>query len=129
MKNSLCKEERLYKKPLIDQLFASGEKIKVTEFPFLLMAMESPDENQSFPAQVLFSVSKRKVRLAVNRNLVKRRSKEAYRLHKHSFYNELQNQQKKLLVSFIYLGNKPLPYQLIEEKIIVLLNRLTEKTS
>lgn len=128
MKNKFCKEERLCNRKTIDFLFAANDKIKFTEFPFMVIAKESVNDNQRFPAQMMVSVSKRKIRLAVNRNLMKRRMKEAYRLHKNDFYNSLKSQNKGLILCFIFLGNKPVPYQLIEQKIIVLLNRLTEQS-
>ena len=126
MKNTFCKEERLYSKILIDELFSNpDDRIKLTEFPFVLIA-KKVTLSTSFPAQVLFSVSKKKVKLATKRNQIKRKCKEAYRQNKHSFYNQLNSKGENLILAFIYLGNKPLPYELIEEKIIVLLSRLTE---
>ena len=126
MKNKFCKEERLCNRKTIDFLFSANDKLKFTEFPFMVIAKESGDETQKFPAQMMVSVSKRRIKLAVNRNLMKRRIKEAYRLHKNDFYTELKTQNKDLILCFIYLGNKPIRYELIEEKIIVLLKRLTE---
>lgn len=128
MNNKFCKEERLCNRKSIDYLFSAEDKIKFTEFPFMVIAKKAIDENQKFPAQMMVSVSKRKIKLAVNRNLMKRRIKEAYRLHKNDFYKELRNQNKELTLCFIFLGNKPISYELIEQKIIVLLNRLTEQS-
>jgi len=128
MKNKFCKEERLCSRKTIDFLFTANDKVKFTEFPFMVIAKESVNEDQKFPAQMMVSVSKRKIRLAVNRNLMKRRMKEAYRLHKNEFYESLKTQNKELILCFIFLGNKPVSYELIEQKIIVLLNRLTEQS-
>jgi ribonuclease P protein component len=128
MKNKFCKEERLCNRKTIDFLFSANDKIKFTEFPFMVIAKESINENQKFPAQMMVSVSKRKIKLAVNRNLMKRRMKEAYRLNKNEFYESLKSQNKELILCFIFLGNKPVSYELIEQKIIVLLNRLTEQS-
>ena len=128
MSNKFCKEERLCNRKSIDFLFAGNDKIKFTEFPFMVIAKEVERDNQKFPAQMMVSVSKRKIRLAVNRNLMKRRIKEAYRLNKNDFYKGLKSQNKQLILCFIFLGHKPLPYELIEQKIIVLLRRLNEQS-
>ncbi|MEN8927546.1 MAG: ribonuclease P protein component [Flavobacteriales bacterium] len=128
MTNKFCKEERLCNRKSIEFLFSAEDKVKFTEFPLLVIAKEVAEDEQKFPAKMMVSVSKRKIKLAVNRNLMKRRIKEAYRLHKNDFYEALQSQNKQLILCFIFLGNKPVPYQLIEEKIIVLLKRLTEQS-
>jgi len=83
--------------------------------------------DSNYPAQVMISVSKRKIRLAVNRNKIKRKGKEAYRLNKSILYNSLEKRNKKMILCFIYLEKKPLPYAVLEQKIIVLLNRLTKE--
>jgi ribonuclease P protein component len=127
-KNTFKKEERLCEKKLIDSLFAGKGVQKKTEFPFILLSKEIENNIDSIPAKVMFSVSKRKIKLAVKRNLLKRRAKEAYRLHKHSLISELEQQNKNLIFCFIYLAKKPLPYNIIEQKIIVLLNRLKNES-
>ncbi|MEN8786489.1 MAG: ribonuclease P protein component [Flavobacteriales bacterium] len=126
MKNTLCKEERLCIKILIDSLFLSKDKLKFTEYPWMVMAKEV-ELDSNYPAQVMISVSKRKIRLAVNRNKIKRKGKEAYRLNKSILYNSLEKRNKKMILCFIYLEKKPLPYAVLEQKIIVLLNRLTKE--
>lgn len=126
MKNTLCKEERLCSKILIDSLFLSKDKLKFTEYPWMVMAKEV-DLESNYPAQVMVSVSKRKIKLAVNRNKIKRKAKEAYRLNKSILYSSLEKRNKKMILCFIYLEKKPLPYAVLEQKIIVLLNRLTRE--
>jgi len=126
MKHTFCKEERLCSKILIDSLFEEKDKLKFTQYPWMVIAKKT-ELNSKYPAQVMFSVSKRKVKLAVNRNKVKRRAKEAYRLNKDILYKSLEKQNKQLVLCFIYLEKKPLPYSLTEEKIIVLLSRLTKE--
>lgn len=123
-KNTFKKEERLCKKQLIDSLFTGGKTSKISEFPLLLVYREVTPEDIEVPAQVMISVSKRKIKLAVNRNLLKRRIREAYRLNKHDLISSLALANKKIIISFIYLEKKPLPYNIIQKKIIVLLNRL-----
>ena len=54
--------------------------------------------NIPYPAQVAFSVSKRGFRLAVTRNLIKRRMREAYRKNKYLLYEYLAQKTGRLFL-------------------------------
>lgn len=123
-KNTFTKEERLCSRQLIDSLFTGEGVKKISDFPLLLIYREVTPETSEVPVQVMFSVSKRKIKLAVKRNLLKRRLRESYRKHKHKLIDTITVNNKHVLVSIIYLEKKPQPYNVIEKKIIVLLNRL-----
>jgi ribonuclease P protein component len=88
------------------------------------------------PAQVAFSVSKRGFRLAVTRNLIKRRMREAYRKNKNILFDHLLSQNSQIAFVVILKGNNVPDYATIEKgmkevinKLIVLSGRKTEVRS
>jgi ribonuclease P protein component len=78
----------------------------------------------TFPAQLLISVPKLNLRKAVQRNKIKRRIREAYRLNKGILYDDLMERQQQMALCIIYTSKEILPSSLIREKIILLLQRL-----
>ena len=118
------KEERLTSKKVIDQLFASGRSMFI--YPFRVLYLASLPENE-YPAQVVFSVPKRSFKQAVKRNLLKRRMREAYRLNKQHFYRNLQEQNKKLSIIFIYVEKEIKEYAVIEKGMIKAMKQLVSK--
>ncbi|MCO5935434.1 ribonuclease P protein component [Mucilaginibacter sp. RB4R14] len=116
------KEERLCNKKLIDGLFHNGSSFLC--YPFRA-SWGLTDGEQLFPVQIVFSVAKKRYKRAVDRNLVKRRMREAYRLSKQSLlYDVLDDAGKKLVLSISYIGKEISPYDLFEKKMIKLLNQL-----
>lgn len=120
---TFTKEERLCNKKLIDQLYHNGSSFLC--YPFRVSWLDNP-EPQPYPAQILFSVPKKRYKHAVDRNLVKRLMREAYRLHKQQhLYDILQQADKKIIVSVGYVGKEIEPYLFIEKKMLRMLAQLS----
>ena len=121
---TFTKEERLCNKKLIDQLYHNGSSFLC--YPFKVSWLINTD-TQLFPVQVLFSVSKKRYKKAVDRNLIKRRIREAYRLHKQQHLYSLLD--KRIVLSIGFIGKEIAPYDFIEKKILKLLNQLFEEVA
>jgi len=82
-----------------------------------------------YPAQVLISVPKKKIKKATERNHIKRQVKEAYRKNKEAFYASLDQNGLVCLVAFVYTGRQILAYCEVERKIVVILQKLSQNVS
>ena len=98
-KFSFKKEERLTSKKVIDKLFSEGGSF--LSFPLKVVFLETSLPSK-YPVQAAFSVGKRNFKLAVHRNLIKRKMREAYRLNKFYLYNILADKQVALF--FVFIG-------------------------
>jgi len=121
MRQRFRKEERLKSSKVIDQLFSQGNSFLV--HPFKVNWLKA-DEKGSYPARILIGVSSKNFRKAVDRNLLKRLSKEAYRKNKYFLYEYLEDRGISCNFSVIYIGKKQEDYSVIEKKIITVLKRL-----
>ena len=114
-KLTFSKEERLCSKKLLTELFTNGSSFLVYPYRITWMAAEP---EQIMPAQVVIGVSKKKFKRSVDRNLIKRKIKEAYRLNKSKLlYSYLISGDKKILLSLTYIGKEILEYSIIDSKL------------
>jgi|SRR5690606_96857 len=119
--NTFKKEERLCNKRLIEQLFHKGSSFHL--YPFRVTFLSS--EEIVVPAQVLIAVPKRRFKRAVDRNLLKRRIREVYRVNKQNLLYEFLNQQQvKVLFSIQYIGKEIHDFSFIELKLKEVLFKL-----
>ena len=118
---SFRKDEILRKKKLIDRLFAEGTSFFV--YPYKIFWLPAPLESH-FPVQIMFSVSKRTFKNAVDRNRIKRQIREAYRMNKHQLYEHLDHNQQQGVLAIIYTARVHISSQEIEIKIKAALQRL-----
>jgi len=95
------KAEKLSSKKDIQELFTNGSSFYL--YPFKVVTLPN---SETIRHQVLFSVPKRIFKRAVDRNLLKRRMSEAYRLHKHLLPTEPQ----VLNIAYIYTSKKIIDY-------------------
>ena len=113
-KETFSKTERLCSKKAIEALFENGKSFYCP--PFLIVWSYSLVEIP-FPAQVAFSVSKKGFKLAVTRNLIKRRTREAYRKNKKDLYGLLNAGGKKIVFTMIFRGNSVPDYITVESAV------------
>ena len=123
MKQTFSKEERLCSHRMISLLFSTGQTFHVKPFRVTWMRQSSA---ASSPVQVLISVPKYNFHKAVERNLIRRRMREAYRLNKQILSACLAGTGNQVVFCMTYTAKEIMDYDLIQGKIILLLQRLKE---
>jgi ribonuclease P protein component len=113
-KETFSKSERLCSKKAIEALFENGKSFYCS--PFLIVWAYSTSD-MYYPAQVAFSVPKKGFKLAVTRNLIKRRTREAYRKNKTTLYNFLNSCEKKIVFTMILRANSIPDYLTVENSV------------
>jgi len=111
------KQERLCSQKLTDDLFHTGQKFMV--FPYSVHWLICPPGTlpQGIPAQVLIATSKKKFHHAVDRNRVKRLTRECYRIHKPQLYQFLNSRGATIILSLNYIHNEILDYNTLFRKL------------
>jgi len=102
---SYNKFEKLKSRKQIELLFAQGKSI--SSFPVKVFYLPV-DNSPLHPVQVGVGVSARNFKKAVDRNTIKRRMREAYRLHKLPLHEHLKNEQISVAVFILWI-DKQLP--------------------
>lgn len=116
---SLPRTERLRSLGAVRRMFESGESGFI--FPFRYVWFAEADEIPS--AEVLFSVPKEFHKRANKRNLLRRRTKEAYRLQKLLLHN---GRPVNLDLALIYSSKEELSYKTISNAVRRILETVAE---
>jgi len=120
--NTFHKNERLCSKKQIDILFKKGRTQTANPVKLIHLGSEAESGKQ---VRAMFVVPKKKFKHANDRNKLKRRMREAYRLQKEEFYAQIGN--CKLNLAFLYYGSKAEEYNVIFKAIAKLLSNLTKQ--
>lgn len=126
IKQSLGKEERLKSGPGIQELLKNGQT--VSGFP-LKIFWSAATADQKFPACMAVSVPKKKFRRAVDRNLMKRRIREAYRIHKYIIYGPLKKSGVNMSLLILFLSDEFISFADLEVVLKKLLESIAKKLS
>ena len=110
---TFSKEERITHKRDIEKLFISGKKINM--FPFDVRYYSGKERSLN---KILISVSKKNIKSAVKRNLIKRRIRESYRLNKQQLSNSGYS------IAIIYIDYKILKFGEIDEFVKKILKKI-----
>lgn len=115
-------DERLKSTALINGLFTHGKSC--TSYPLKIFWDFTEPDDHSSPVRAGFSVPKKNFKRAVDRNLIKRRLREAYRLNKYILYDLLTDEKRQLFFMILYLPKKIMDYNELQEGIRRLLDTL-----
>lgn len=109
------KTERLKSRKVISSLFQRSAKNYTFNVYPIRFIWSSPEAEQASKIQAGFSVSKKTFKRANQRNTVKRRMREAFRLHKSLIYKALEENEKQYSLMFIFNGKEEMIYADIEK--------------
>ena len=126
MDYKLHKAEKLTSRTSIDRLFGEGKSLMA----FPLRAAYRLREPGDAPVQFLISIPKKRIRKAVDRVTLRRRTREAYRLNRRELLTDTLRQHGiGVDIAFVYLDSTPAPYAVINDKVSLLLNRIAQAAS
>lgn len=125
---TLSKNERLKSRKLIEQLFRKGRSFAIAPFKIYYILTLHTNTGSSSNLQFGVGAGTKNFKKAVDRNRIKRLTREAYRLQKNSLLEKLKENGQQLNVFFIYTGKELPSYENVYEKIKVILKRLIEIT-
>ncbi len=120
------KEQRLYKKKEIAKLFKKGSVFEDETITLIWLKIKESIDS-SFPLKVLISVPKKNIKKAVDRNKIKRFFREIYIDKNKQLQKEIIKRNQKLYLGFIYKKKEIEEFSILEQKIKLLLHRLTKR--
>ena len=118
----LNKSEKLRSRTAVERLFGEGKSLMA----FPLRAVYRLRPQGEAPVQFLITIPKKRIRKAVMRVTLRRRTREAYRLNRNELMAPLQQLGIGVDIAFVYLDSNPAPYSVINEKVVSLLTRIAQ---
>ena len=122
--NTLKRNERLKSEKSISELFENGVSLFIYPVRIVYQLRSVPVDSQ---LKIGFSVSKKSFKRAVDRNLLKRRMREAFRLNKQQLLQACSPEKRGIDVMFLYQGKGIEDYQTICDSMQSLLQKLSLK--
>ena len=117
------KKERLCSKKLIGEVFDKGSVFNTSLFRIAWFQTSGLPS----PAQVAIAIPKKNIRLAVTRNLIRRRIREAYRHRKQILYDFLEQQNIQVAFMVIYRQKSVPDYEAVRSEVNELIALLTKR--
>lgn len=121
------KNERLKSRKQIEKLFAEGKSFVVNPFRvYYLFNKKGNLQSSIFNLQFGVGVSAKNFKKAVDRNRIKRLTREAWRLQNETLKKRLITEGRQLNIFFIYTGKELPVYLTVKDKVALALKKLIE---
>lgn len=124
MDKTYNKHEKLKSKKLIDKLFTEGQS--VSAYPFRMVYIKTTSEDADRDVKTGVSVSKKYFKKAVDRIQIKRLMREAYRLNKTTYFNNITTSYAFMI---LYIGSSKPTYNHVEQSMNKLFKKFTNTIS
>ena len=118
---TLGKKERLKSRKRIELLFSKGKNFVSTPYKIYYLV-----EKAKPGLQFGVGVSGKNFKKSVDRNRIKRLTREAYRLQRSMLQEKVKTVNKELSIFFIYTGKELPDFITAKEKVAVALNKLSK---
>ena len=119
----LYKSEKLCSKIEIDTLYAKGTSIIAYPLRAMWLAVPAGESKHPVVARFLISIPKKRIRHAVNRVLLRRRTREAYRLNR-ELLAPVSSHGKTVLIGFNWLSTHERDYATMARSMKEILNKI-----
>ena len=123
---TLGKNERLKSRKQIGQLFSGGQRFIVPLFRVFYSFQPERRVDKTTLLQAGFGASSRNFKTAVERNRIKRLTREAYRLQKNALQEVVTEGGQTVSLFFIYTGKTLPTYDDVTDSIGRAMNKLLE---
>ena len=118
---TLGNAEKLKSRSLIEALFNKGYSVRAYPIKIQFLFHKNDDKPH---CQMGVTVPKKNFKHAVDRNKIKRQLREAFRLQKGEFYQELEKKEKKIGLMIIYLGREKVPFEELQNYLSKCIKRI-----
>jgi len=122
--NKLPNTERVKSPQRVSEIYYKGVAGFVYPFKYHFISQLTEKADQSL-LKICIAVSKKKFKHAVDRNRVKRLTKEAYRLNKMGFYDNPANLNKQVELYLVYIGKDLPEYEVVEKGIKSIIQKIS----
>lgn len=99
------KKQRLTNSIRVTEIYTKGQAFITYPFRVVYVVTEMTEKVSDVPLKVLISVPKRRFKHAVDRNMLRRRTRESLRLQQQKLIDTLGQKGKAMDVTFNYVSN------------------------
>ena len=124
---TLPRSERLRSLKAIRRMFGEGRGGFVYPYRYIWIADKQKGEAEGRGIEVMFSVPKKFHKRANKRNLLKRRTREAYRLNREELCERISQAGVEVNLAFIYSTKEVHSYKTIENAVQKILAQVCER--
>ncbi len=122
---TFTKSEKLCSRKIIGEIFQNGKTFFC--FPLKVVWIEYTIINDSYPAQVAFSVPKKNFKRACDRNMIRRKMRESYRYLKGQLYDFLRKGKLEIAVMIVFAGKEEASFSELQSAMSKALLRLEQE--